>query len=107
VAVHGRERLAELEALALLSAGGEARALEDPCAQGAAQLARGRPAEKDRRRTLAQRGDADLRARLALEKAPLQGRQHHVLAGHLPRALGGAARMQHEQRRAAADLADE
>ena len=107
VGLHRRKLFAELEALALLAAGGKARALENPGAQGAAQLAGGRPAEEDRGRAFAQRRDADLGARLAVDEAPLQRGEHDVLARELPGALGRAARVEDEQGGPAAQLADE
>src|SRR4029077_4470614 len=106
IGVHLGELLAELEALALLPARRVARALEDPAAPGAAPPAGGHAAEEDRGSAFAQRGDADLRARFAVDEAPLQRRQDDIFARELPGAVRVAAGVEHEQRRAAAQLDD-
>src|SRR6185503_10535596 len=107
VRVKRREFLAELEALALLSARRVARALEHARAPRPAQLARGRAAEEDRRGAFAQRRHADLGARLALEEATRERRQHDVLAGQPPAAVGVLRAVKDEQRGPAAELAAE
>src|SRR5579859_2304981 len=61
--------------------------------------------EKDGRHAFAQGGDADLRARLALEEAALESRQRYVLTRELPGPLGRLARMQNDQRGPAAEQA--
>jgi len=60
--------------------------------------------EEDRARTFAQRRHADLGTRLAVEKAPLQRRQHEIFTAQLPGAVRLATRIQNEERRTAAEL---
>src|SRR4029079_11226513 len=107
ILLEGGEAFAELESLTLLAAGRVARAAEASALPRAAQLAGGRAAEEDRRRSLAQRGDADLRTSLPFEEAALQGGEDDVLARNLPLAFGDAAPIQHKERGPAAELAAE
>src|SRR5207248_10296790 len=86
VALHVGKLFAELEALALLAARRVARAAEGAAAPGAAQLGGRRAAEEDRGGAFAQRGDGDLGARLAVDEAARERRQHDVFARKLPAA---------------------
>src|SRR5207302_1134151 len=107
VAVQRREFLAELEALALLSAGAVARALEGAALPGAAQLAAGGPAVEDRSIAFLQRRDAELGASFALDKTARKRGKKHVLAGELPAAVRTLRSVHHHQRAAASHLTDE
>src|SRR6185503_15400981 len=107
VAIHRRKLFAELELLAHLAAGPDARALVHAVAPGAAQLADRRPAEEDRGDAFLEHRHAELRAALALDEAPRERGEDHVLAGDLAAAVGALARVKDQVGAAAADFADE
>src|SRR5687768_5248503 len=96
IAFHRRKLFAELELLAHLATGPDARPLVGPVAPRAAQLADLRAAEEDRGDALLEHRDPELRAALALDKPPRERGEDDVLPGNLPAAIRALARMQDE-----------